>query len=345
MIKAAVVGASGYSGAELVKILAGHPNVELSAITSISQAGRPITELYPNLLGLVDMGFTDYSPMLAADNDIVFLALPHGEAMKLAPELISAGQAKLVDISGDFRLPPDVYEFWYKRAHTAPELAGEAIYGLSELNKEAITRARLVANPGCYPTGVILAIAPLLKAGQVGGAVVANCLSGVSGAGRAFSEVAHFCRADENVAAYKVGGAHQHIPEIEAMMGKLTATAPGLVFTPQLGPFARGIYTVATVPASKTVKADEVRGIYEEFYAGKPFIKMLAPGSWPQVKAVSGSNYCHIGVALDERAGHIIAISAIDNLVKGAAGQAVQNMNLMFGFDETTGLTQAGLYP
>lgn len=345
MIKAAVIGASGYSGGELVKLLAGHPHVELSAITSVSQVGRPITELYPNLLGLVDMVFTAYSPMLATDNDIVFMALPHGEAMKLAPELMNAGRAKLIDISGDFRLPPDIYETWYKQTHMAPELAGEAVYGLSELNKEAITQARLVANPGCYPTGVILAIAPLLKTGQAGGTVIANCLSGVSGAGRALSEIAHFCRADENVAAYKVGGVHQHIPEIEAMMGKLAAPRPGLVFTPQLGPFARGIYTVATVPASKAVKVDEVHDMYEKFYAGKPFIKMLAPGSWPQVKAVAGSNYCHLGVAVDERAGHIITISAIDNLVKGAAGQAIQNMNLMFGFDETTGLTQAGLYP
>lgn len=345
MIKAAVIGGSGYSGAELIKILAGHPNVKLSAITSTRLAGKPITELYPNLLGNIDLTFTAYNPGLAKENDVVFLALPHGKAMEFVPELLAAGSAKIIDISGDLRLPAPVYKDWYGKEHAAPELFEKAVYGLSEINKDKISKAALIANPGCYPTGIILAAAPLLAAGALDGAIVANCLSGISGAGRALTESVHYCAADENVGAYKVGGIHQHIPEIEQSFAKLSGGPIFLVFTPQLASFSRGIYTTLTVKTSKDMQLAEVRDLFVNYYEGKQFIKIMPVGAFPQVKAVAGSNYCHIGVAVDERTGHVIIISAIDNLVKGAAGQAVQNMNLMFELDEATGLKMAGLYP
>jgi len=344
MIKAAVVGGSGYSGAELVKILAGHPGVELSAVTSTSLAGESIAALYPNLTGVVDLSFSAYDPALAGGNDVVFLALPHGKAMTLAPALKAGGSAKIIDISGDFRLPPALYETWYGQAHAAPDLVDSAVYGLTELNKDAIRNADIVANPGCYPTGVILAAAPLLAAGLVDGPVTANCVSGVSGAGRALSEATQFCRADENISAYKVGGVHQHIPEIEQMFSRLAPEPPKLVFTPHLSSFSRGIYTTLTMAAGISSLA-ALNHLYKEFYAGKDFIKILPAGIYPAVKSVAGSNYCQIGLAVDARAGQVIVMSAIDNLVKGAAGQAVQNMNVMFGLDETAGLMQVGLFP
>lgn len=344
MIKAAVVGGSGYSGAELVKILAGHPEVELSAVTSTSLAGKPISELYPHFTGALDLSFSTYAPDLAADNDVVFLALPHGKAMGLAPGLKAAGSAKIIDISGDFRLPVADYETWYKQPHAAPGLVGQAVYGLTELNKDKIRQADIVANPGCYPTGVILAAAPLLAAGLVEGPVVANCISGISGAGRGLTEASQFCRAAENVSAYKVGGIHQHIPEIERAFSELAPDAPKMVFIPHLGSFSRGIYTTLTVAAGISGPA-ALNDLYKEFYAGKAFINILPAGVYPAVKSVAGSNHCHIGLAVDVRAGQVIVMSVIDNLVKGAAGQAVQNMNVIFGLEETAGLKQVGLYP
>lgn len=344
MIKAAVVGGSGYSGAELVKILAGHGEVELSAVTSTSLAGKPISELYPHFTGALDLSFSTYAADLAVDNDVVFLALPHGKAMHLAPGLKAAGSAKIIDISGDFRLPAAVYEAWYKEKHEAPDLVEHAVYGLTELHKDKVSKADIVANPGCYPTGVILAAAPLLAAGRVEGPIVANCISGISGAGRALTEATQFCRAAENVSAYKVGGIHQHIPEIERIFSELTPVAPKMVFTPHLGSFSRGIYTTLTMAAGIS-GLTALNDLYKEFYAGQDFIKILPAGVYPAVKSVAGSNYCQIGLAVDARAGQVVVMSVIDNLVKGAAGQAVQNMNAMFGLDETAGLMQVGLFP
>ncbi len=345
MINAAIIGASGYSGAEVFKILLNHPEVRVTAITSTTLQGQPIDELYHNLDGLTDMVFTAYSPSLSASNDVIFLALPHGQAMSLVPELMAAGQAKIIDLSGDFRLEQQEYEDWYNQAHASPELINTAVYGLSELNENAIADARLVANPGCFPTGIVLGLAPLLAAKIAVGPVIATCLSGTSGAGRAPSALTNFCRIENNVIAYKVGGVHQHIPEIEMTLTKLAQDPVNVIFTPLLGPFARGISSNITLPLTQDLDDEKIRDIYRNFFANKPFIKILDSGVVPEVKSVSGSNYCHVGFEVDKRTNQIIVMSAIDNLVKGAAGQAIQNMNLMFKIDEATGLTQAGLYP
>jgi N-acetyl-gamma-glutamyl-phosphate reductase len=339
-INATIIGASGYSGAELVKILTGHGGVHVMAITSTSLVGKPITDLYPNLLGTSDLVFSELNIDDAAAGDVVFLALPHGQAMEIAPRLLEAGSAKVIDLSGDFRLPADVYEEWYKKAHSAPSLANKAVYGLSEINRDAIASADIVANPGCFPTGVALAAAPLAAAGIIEPAITANCLTGVSGAGRTATEATHFCRADENAAAYKIGGVHQHIPEMEQTLGGIQ-----VAFTPVLAPFSRGIYSVLTASAQTGLTGESLTALYQDYYQGSPFVQILPPGQSPQVKAVAGSNYCHIGLAFDPRLNKVTMISAIDNLVKGAAGQAVQNMNIMFGFDETAGLSMPGLYP
>lgn len=345
MIKAAIIGASGYSGAELVKILTAHPQAEITAITSTSHQGDPIDGLYPHLIGVSDLVFTEFSPDLSAVNDVVFLALPHGRAMELAPALKAAGGAKIIDLSGDFRLPAPVYEDWYQKSHASAALIEEAVYGLSELNGAEIAKSNLIANPGCFATGVILAVAPLLDAGLAAGTIGATCITGVSGAGRGLSETIHFCRADENLAAYKVGGLHQHIPEMLKVFNELAEGAANLLFTPILGPLSRGIYTTASVVPALALSLDDLFDLYHSFYAGKFFIKVLPPGRYPEVKAVAGTNYCHIGLAVDRQSGAIVVISALDNLGKGAAGQAVQNMNLMLGLEESAGLTREGLYP
>lgn len=350
MMKATIIGASGYSGSELVKLLTGHSDVLISSITSTRLAGQPITALYPNLLGATDLKFEELDAAKAAASDVVFLALPHGRAMEIVPKLKGAGGAKIIDLSGDLRLPGDVYEAWYKKPHSAPELADEAVYGLSEINGAAIANAGLIANPGCFPTGMTLAVAPLIAAGAIDSTITATALTGISGAGRGACEANNFCLADENIAAYKTGGAHQHIPEMEAALGAIAA--PGetaadirVSFTPVLAPISRGIYSIVTaVPA---IDADEAAflDIFRDYYRSAPFVHILEAGATPRVKAVAGSNYCHIGLALDARLNRLTVFSAIDNLVKGAAGQAVQNMNIMFGLDETTGLKAAGLYP
>lgn len=345
MIKSAIVGASGYSGAEVFRILSGHPKVELTAITSTSRQGSSISELYPNTTSSSDMVFSSYSPTLASGNDVIFLALPHGQAMSIVPELMAAGDAKIIDLSGDFRLPGSVYESWYKKTHSAPNIIDSAVYGLSELNYDALLKARLVANPGCYPTSIILAIAPLVVAKVISEPIVATCLSGVSGAGRAATDLTHFCRAENNVSAYKVGGTHQHIPEIEQGLSSLAQETLKIVFTPQLGPFTRGIYSNIAASLKKETSIKEIDELYRTFYDDKPFVKVLDQGVFPELKGVSGTNFCHVGVAIDERTNTITAISALDNLVKGAAGQAIQNMNIIFGLDETTGLTTMGSIP
>ena len=340
-IKAIIIGGSGFSGAELVKLLAGHPFARLSAATSTTYEGRTVADLYPNLHGLADLAFTKLNVEAAAGADVVFLALPHGEAHKLVPELRDAGAAKIIDLSGDFRLPAETYEKWYGQQHAAPGLLGEAVYGLTELNREAIAGASLIANPGCFPTGVVLAAAPLFAAGLVEEDITANCLTGVSGAGRVTTDAVHFCRADENVVAYKVGGAHQHTPEMEQALGP----AARVSFTPVLSPVSRGIYSLITAKPKTAAAVGKLQDLFANFYRNDHFVRVLGPGKFPEMKATAGSNYCHIGLAVDERLGRITVVSAIDNLVKGAAGQAVQNMNIMFGCEETAGLKTAGLYP
>lgn len=348
MIETTVIGASGYSGVELVKLLAGHPSAHIKAITSGTFAGRPITDLYPNLLGTCSLAFSDLDVDEAAKSDVVFLALPHGQSMKIANTLKNAGAPKIIDLSGDFRLPADSYEHWYERPHTAPNLLDEAVYGLTELNRDEISEATLVANPGCFPTGIGLAAAPLIAAGAIDTTITANCLTGVSGAGRATAEATHFCRADENATAYKIGGIHQHTPEIENILSAITATEDATAhvsFTPVLAPISRGIYSILTASLLDNLDEETLATICADFYENSPFVHILAPGVSPQLKMVAGSNHCHVGVAVDKRLNKVSILSAIDNLVKGAAGQAVQNMNIMCGLDETAGLTAPGLFP
>ncbi len=351
-IKTIVIGASGFSGVELVKLLSGHPSANILAATSTSLAGQAITDIYPHLHGATELAFSELDIGEAGGADVVFLALPHGQAHRLVPQLVAAGGAKIIDLSGDFRLTAGAYAKWYGQEHEAPELLDQATYGLSELNREAISQASIIANPGCFPTGVVLGAAPLVSAGLIAGDLTANCLTGASGAGRTASAATHYCRVDENAAAYKVGGVHQHIPEMEQALAAVANSSAvnssrpiKVAFTPVLAPMSRGIYSIISATPTETVDLQQLRSLYTNFYQNDHFIRLLDPGDNPESKATAGSNYCHIGLAFDERLGRITVISSIDNLVKGAAGQAVQNMNIIFGLEETAGLTGAGIYP
>ncbi|MHB0912821.1 MAG: N-acetyl-gamma-glutamyl-phosphate reductase [Armatimonadota bacterium] len=340
MIKAGIIGASGYGGGELARILSAHPDVQLIYISSKTYEGRSIGSALPNMRGLSDLTFQAYDPEAAARCDVIFMAQHNGWAMKEAGALLAAG-VKVIDLSADFRLKdPAAYAEWYKLAHASPSLLPEAVYGLPEINREKIAGARLVANPGCYPTSAILALAPLLSAGLAENVVI-DSSSGVSGAGRStFSLDYHFPELNESMRAYKVG-THRHTPEIEQEISGLAGVPMTVSFTPHLVPITRGILTTAYASCARA----EVHELYREFYKDAPFVVLLDPGEYPATKATVGGNFCHIGIAPDPRTGRVVAISAIDNLVKGAAGQAVQNMNLMCGLDETAGLRFAGAYP
>lgn len=348
MIKVAVVGAAGFSGAELVRLLTSHPQAEVVLATSETYQGKSFASLYPNMAGRRDLKFVSYrKDHVLKGADVVFVALPHGTAMKLVPELLTGKKHKLIDLSGDFRLTSaEDYEVWYNAPHTAPTLLGKAVYGLPEINRETIKKANFVTNPGCYPTGAILGVAPLLQEGVLFGQdLIVDALTGVSGSGRRLTEEVHYCFCDENVSSYKVGGVHQHIPEMELAMGKIAGEEVKVSFTPHLSPFSRGIYATIYGDLKEDISTSEVLQLYQDYYKDSYFVEVLDEGLYPEVKAVAGSNFCHIGVKVDERCGRVIAISAIDNLVKGAAGQAIQNMNLMCSLPEETGLTQISLYP
>ena len=346
MVKVAVIGAAGYTGAELIRLLARHPEVEIVGLASRSQAGRPAWEAFPHLEGCSADVICTADPLeAAAEADVAFLAVEHGRAAKIAAPLLERG-LKVIDLSADFRLKdPEVYKRWYKADHPHPELLPEAVYGLPELHAEKIRAARLVANPGCYPVAVILAVAPIFARGLAAEPfVVADCKSGISGAGRSRLQVPYlFSEANENVRPYSVAK-HRHAPEME---DELTSLVPqGVVrvlFCPQVVPMTRGILACCYVKAREGVTQAEVERAYAEFYRGKPFVRVK--DDWPQTKWVLGSNYCDVHAELDPETGYIVACSAIDNLVKGASGNAVQNMNLMFGLPETAGLDVVPLYP
>lgn len=332
-----IVGASGYSGAELVRILRGHPHVRIHKLFANTASGKKVDEVYPWFGKTVDMAFETYSVKAACSSDVVFLALPSGEAMHVVPELLDQGK-RIVDLGGDFRLPDaNLYEQYYKHKHAAPSLLGRSVYGLPEWNREAIRTASLVANPGCYPTGAILPLVPLLKEGAIGvDGLVVSSLSGVSGAGRSNSQDLSFVEVNENVRAYKVG-AHQHIPEIQTTLAALTGKRGSFTFVPHLIPITRGIYTSIFASLNKSVSGEDVMEIYNKYYAEEPFIR-VSSSSIPEVKNVNRTNFIDIGFRIQPDNGRLIMMSTIDNLVKGAAGQAVQNMNIMFGFRETEGL-------
>ena len=347
-IKVGIVGVSGYGGGELARLLLAHPQVNLSYVTSGTYAGKPLRAALPGAApsDLVCEEFDE--AVCAAKCDFVFLAGESGLAMKIAPGLLDAGK-KVVDLSADFRLKdPAAYQEWYHAEHTAPQLLAEAVYGLPELNKRLIRAARLVANPGCYPTSAILALVPLLNDDLiVPETIIVDSYSGVSGGGRSkFGLDYHFSEVNESLRPYGVGGIHRHTPEIEQSLSHAAGGAITLTFTPHLAPITRGILTTAY--ATLRSYGDFLTEFYRDSYTVQleaPFVTVLEPGEFPATKHVYGTNFCHIGLAVDKRTNRVIVVSAIDNLVKGAAGQAVQNMNLMCGFPETAGLEGSAVWP
>jgi N-acetyl-gamma-glutamyl-phosphate reductase len=345
MLKVGIYGASGYTGQELLRLLLRHPQAEVVALTSRRYAGVSVADIYPVFVGLTDLAFVDASPEdMAGAADIVFLALPHGVSMAVAPIFLKAGK-KVIDLSADFRLR-DVatYEKWYSR-HTARDIMKESVYGIPELYGDEIAKAKLVANPGCYPTSVILGLAPLLKANWIDdNSIIADSKSGVSGAGREPQVGTLFCEVDEGFKAYKVGE-HRHTPEMEQEISILAGCDVIISFTPHLLPITRGILSTIYAKLQKEVATEELIDLYRAFYKGKKFVRVYKAGTFPNISSVRGSNYCDIGLTVDARTKRVIIICAIDNLVKGAAGQAIQNMNLMCGLSEDAGLTMISLFP
>ena len=344
MIKVGVVGGTGYTGVELLRLLSHHPEVSLEAITSRTEAGMPVAEMFPCLRGHVDLRFATPDEARLERCDLVFFATPNGVAMKEARRLLDAG-VRLIDLAADFRLADvDQWERWYGMTHAAPELLEEAVYGLPEVEREAIARARLVANPGCYPTAVQLGFLPLLEANAVArDGLVADCKSGVSGAGRKAEVHTLFAEAADNFKAYGVAG-HRHLPEIRQGLQRIARGLPvELTFVPHLTPMIRGIH--ATLYARLTDPSLDVQALFAERYAGEPFVDVLPAGSHPETRSVRASNLCRIAVHRPQGGDVVVVLSVIDNLVKGAAGQAVQNMNLMFGFPETLGLDLVPVSP
>ncbi len=345
MLKVGIYGASGYTGQECLRLLLRHPGVEVVAITSRRYAGLPIAEVYPVFTGLTPLVFMDASPRdVAGKADVIFLALPHSESMKVAPVFWESGK-KVVDLSADFRLRKvEVYESWYGK-HASPQILPQAVYGIPELYRDEVAKARLVANPGCYPTSVILGTAPALKHAMIDPAtVIVDSKSGASGAGREPSVGSLFCEVNEAFKAYKVGN-HRHTPEIEQELSRLAGQEMKISFTPHLLPIDRGILSTIYATLTKDVTGKEVAELYRDFYQGERFVRVYQPGSFPNVAYVRGSNCCDIGVAVDQRTNRLIVVSVIDNLVKGAAGQAVQNMNILCGFPEHAGLEMVALFP
>ena len=354
-IRIAIAGASGYAGAELVRLAALHPHFELYAVTSEKSAGTPVSSVFPSLAGLVSLSFQALSPeALAEQADAIFLALPHTKSLAPVSACIQIGKL-VVDLSADFRLKdPGVYEQWYKTPHTSVGLLKDAVYGLPELHRAAIAKSKLIASPGCYPTAAILQLAPLFAQDLVQlHSVVIDAKSGVSGAGRSPALPYHFPEAHESLEAYKVGQ-HRHTPEIEQELAGLqrrasqptepVAAQPIVTFTPHLVPMNRGILSTAYCRLKNPMALPDLRNLYRTFYKGERFVR-VQEDIMPNPRYVKGSNYCDIGVYLDPRSGSVITVAALDNLVKGAAGQAIQAMNLMLGFPEETGLTAPAAYP
>ena len=345
MAKVNIAGATGYTGLELLRLLVKHPDVEIGTLTSESHAGENIAEVAPSLAGWIDRTLVKLTPDMAKECDILFLALPHTTSMKHVPALLQGG-CRIVDLSADYRLrDPAVYSEWYQTPHLNPEVIKEAVYGLPELHREQIKGAQLVANPGCYPTGAILALAPFMTVDWVNvKSIIVDSKSGVSGAGRTLSQTTQFCEADEAVSAYGLGE-HRHTPEIEQELSGLAGKSLTVTFSPHLMPMKRGLLTTAYIDLKKEMDRDELHAHVAQFYYSEPFVRVLAPGRYANTSHVAGSNTCDIGVQVDARNGRAVITSAIDNLMKGASSQAIQNMNLMLGIGETTGLDHPPLFP
>lgn len=343
----AVVGATGYTGGELLRLLAGHPRVRVTAATSEQSAGKAVADAFPALARIVDIPLSAFdAEKVAANADFAFVALPSGAAMDAAAALSGFG-CRVVDLSPDYRfVDPAVYQRWYGNPHRYPKLLAKAVYGLPELHRRRIVKARVVANPGCYPTGALIALAPFLRTGLLSAdePVIIDAKSGISGAGRGASLPYHYPEANEGLMAYKVGR-HRHQPEIVQEAARLAGTSPPVVFTPHLVPMTRGIFCTIYAKTPRALSTDRAVALWRDAYRREPFVRVLDPGESPQTKAVWGSNFCDLGASVDPDTGRLVLMSAIDNLVKGAAGQAIQNMNLMCGFPETMGLSAPPVFP
>ncbi|MFA7300677.1 MAG: N-acetyl-gamma-glutamyl-phosphate reductase [Sideroxydans sp.] len=342
MVKVGIVGGTGYTGVELLRLLATHPQVELRVITSRADAGTPVSQMFPSLRGYVGLAFTHPDEAHLDQCDVVFFATPNGIAMQQTRALLEAG-VKVIDLAADFRIK-DIAEWekWYGMSHACPDLVAEAAYGLPEVNRAQIKAARLVANPGCYPTAVQLGFIPLLEAGLVdASSLIADAKSGVSGAGRKAEVQTLFAEASDNFKAYGVSG-HRHLPEIRQGLTRITGSEIGLTFVPHLTPMVRGIH--ATLYARLKKEAD-LQTLFEQRYAGETFVDVLPAGGMPETRSVRGSNHCRIAVHRPQGGDTVVVLSVIDNLVKGAAGQAIQNMNIMCGLAEDSGLHVLPLLP
>lgn len=345
MLKTAIIGASGYTGFELMRLSVQHPHIELTAVSSEKFAGMNVGDVFPSLADTIRVAFQSVSEQKnIREADFVFVALPHKEAMNVVPQLIKEGK-RVIDLSADFRFnDPAVYEQWYQQ-HTAPQLLKGAVYGLSELYRETIKNAQLVANPGCYPTAVILALAPLLKNDRVDVThIVADAKSGVSGAGRGVVLSSLFAEVHEGVKAYKVLN-HQHCPEMEQELSLIAQKPVSLLFTPHLIPMNRGILATIYTTLSKKMSGDELLNLYKDFYQHDRFVRICPPGTFPSTNQVKGSNYCDISLTMDSTMKRLVVVSVIDNLIKGGSGQAMQNMNIMAGISEEVGIDQPPLFP
>jgi len=336
-VKVGIIGATGYAGKELIRILIRHEKVEIVSLSAKINATTPLSKIFPEFKNIIELECINFESAkeIAKIVDLVFLALPHTVSMKIVPEFLKSGK-KVIDLSADFRLQDaKVYEHWYKVKHTCPEFITEAVYGLPELYAQEIKTANLIANPGCYPTSVILGIAPLLKKGLIDlKNIIVDAKSGVSGVGREPCLKAHFPERNESLAAYSVGS-HRHIPEIEQQISKLVIQKPKITFVPHLIPMDRGILSSIYILLNKKVEMENILTLYKEFYSSCPFIRIIE--EFPETKWVVGTNYCDISIKEDKRTDRVVIFSVLDNLIKGAAGQAIQNMNLMYGFEETCG--------
>jgi N-acetyl-gamma-glutamyl-phosphate reductase len=343
MVKVGIVGGTGYTGVELLRLLALHQEAEVVAITSRAESGRRVDELFPNLRGHYSLAFTDPDVQVLASCDVVFFATPHNVAMNLVPELLAAG-ARVIDLSADYRIrDPQLWSQWYGEPHASPDLLGQAVYGLPEVNRSDIAGARLVACPGCYPTSVQLGLIPLLANGLVDPTgLIASSASGVSGAGRQAKVDNLLSEVADSFKAYGVAG-HRHLPEIEQGLADVAGCPVGLTFVPHLLPMIRGIHS--TLFARLTRSGEDLQQLFEHRYADEPFVDVLPGGMFPQTRTVKGANRCQISVQVPQGRDTVVVMAVIDNLVKGASGQAIQNMNIMLGLPETQGLDQLGLLP
>lgn len=342
-IRIGIVGASGYTGVELLRLLLGHPHVDIAVVTSRTEAGKAVGEVFPHLHGMLDITFVEPDPDALAGCDLVFFTTPNATAMHWVPSLLDSG-ARVIDLSADFRLrDAEEWSQWYGDSHACPGLLDEAVYGLPEVNRLQISSARLIANPGCYPTASILALLPLLEAGLVDTQrLIIDAKSGVSGAGRKAALATQFCEAGESFKAYGVAG-HRHQPEISQALELIAGSGVQLTFVPHLVPMVRGIH--ATVYAELTVADADLQKLYEQRYQEEAFVTVLPAGSHPDTRGVRGANLCRLAVFRPGEGKRVVVLSVIDNLVKGAAGQAIQNMNILFGWPEITGLQQLPLAP